>query len=82
MVRNGYLPERSIHTDLGDLDVKISKVIDSSNSGIKFNSKLVQPYLKPAKNIEELLPWLYLSWISTGDFFESLKHLLEENAPK
>lgn len=56
VVRNGYLPKRSIQTGLGDIEVKVSKIRDRSNSGIKFNSSLVPPYLKRAKNIEEFLP--------------------------
>ncbi|SDI13535.1 transposase [Nitrosomonas sp. Nm132] len=40
VVRNGYLPERSIQTGLGDIEVKVPKVRDRSNSGIKFNSSL------------------------------------------
>lgn len=80
VVRNGYLPERSIQTGLGDVDVKIPKVRDRSGQGIKFTSKLVPPYLKRTKNIEEFLPWLYLRGVSTGDFSESLKHLLGEQA--
>lgn len=81
VVRNGYLPERSIQTGLGDIEVKVPKVRDRSGSGIKFNSGLVPPYLKRTKNIEEFLPWLYLRGISTGDFTESLKHLLGPDAP-
>lgn len=80
VVRNGYLPERSIQTGLGDVDVKVPKVRDRSGQGIKFTSKLVPPYLKRTKNIEEFLPWLYLRGVSTGDFSESLKHLLGEQA--
>ncbi|WP_031432313.1 IS256 family transposase [Methylomarinum vadi] len=81
VVRNGYLPERSIQTGLGDIEVKVPKVRDRSGSGIKFNSRLVPPYLKRSKNIEEFLPWLYLRGISTGDFPETLKHLLGSDAP-
>jgi len=81
VVRNGYLPERPIQTGLGDIVVKVPKVRDRCESGIKFNSSLVPPYLKRAKNIEEFLPWLYLRGISTGDFSESLKHLLGPDAP-
>jgi transposase-like protein len=81
VVRNGYLPERTIQTGLGDIDVKVPKVRDRSGSGLKFNSSLVPPYLKRTKNIEEFLPWLYLRGISTGDFSESLKHLLGPDAP-
>lgn len=81
VVRNGHLPERSIQTGLGDIAVKVPKVRDRSGAGIKFNSNLVPPYLKRTKNIEEFLPWLYLRGISTGDFSESLKHLLGKDAP-
>jgi transposase-like protein len=81
VVRNGYLPQRPIQTGLGDIEVKVPKVRDRSGSGIKFNSSLVPPYLKRTQNIEEFLPWLYLRGISTGDFSETLKHLLGPEAP-
>lgn len=81
VVRNGHLPERSIQTGLGDIPVKVPKVRDRSKQGIKFNSSLVPPYLKKVKAVEELLPWLYLKGVSTGDFSEALQSLLGENAP-
>ena len=68
VVRNGYLPERTVQTGLGDVEVKVPKVRDRSGSGIRFNSTLLPPYLKRAKSIEALLPWLYLKGISTGDY--------------
>jgi transposase-like protein len=80
-VRNGYLPERTIQTGLGDIEIKAPKVRDRSGSGIKFNSSLIPTYLKRTKNIEEFLPWLYLRGVSTGDFTETLEHLLGPDAP-
>ena len=80
VVRNGYLPERNLQTGLGDIEVKVPKVRDRSKQGIKFNSSLVPPYLKSTKNIEELIPWLYLRGISTGDMQPALTNLLGENA--
>ena len=80
VVKNGYLPTRTIQTGLGDISVKVPKVRDRSGQGIKFNSKLVPPYLKRAQSIGELLPWLYLKGISTGDFQESLQSLLGADA--
>ena len=80
VVRNGYLPERTVQTSLGDVDVKVPKVRDRSGSGICFNSTLLPPYLKRAKSIEELLPWLYLKGISTGDYQEALSGLLGDQA--
>jgi transposase-like protein len=41
---------------------------------------LVPPYLTLTRNIEELLPWLYLRGIPTCDFSETLKHLLGADA--
>ena len=81
VVRNGYLPERTIQTGLGDIRVKVPKVRDRSGSGIKFNSKLIPPYLKRTKAIEELIPWLYLKGISTGDMQPALEALLGPDAP-
>lgn len=80
IVRNGYLPERTIQTGIGDVEVKIPKVKDRHGAGVKFNSKLIPPYLKKTKSIEELLPVLYLKGISTGDFNEALGALLGDTA--
>lgn len=80
VVRNGYLPERLLQTGLGGIAVKIPKVRDRTGSGIKFNSKLVPPYLKRTKNIEELIAWLYLRGISTGDMQPALESLLGNQA--
>jgi len=46
-----------------------------------FRSKILPPYLRKTKSVEELIPWLYLKGISTGDFTESLQALLGPNAP-
>lgn len=80
VVRNGYLPARTLQTGIGDVDIQVPKVRDRSKSGIRFNSSLLPPYLKRTKSIEELLPWLYLKGISTGDYSEALASLLGENA--
>ncbi len=80
IVKNGHQPERTIQTGLGDIEVKIPKVRDRKKEGIKFNSALIPPYLKRTKNIEELLPWLYLRGISTGDMQPALVSLLGEQA--
>lgn len=80
VVRNGYLPERTVQTGIGDVKVRVPKVRDRSGSGIHFTSQLLPPYLKRTKSIEELLPWLYLKGISTGDFSEALAALVGEHA--
>lgn len=80
LVRNGYLPERTIQTGIGDVEIKIPKVRDRSKQGIKFNSSLLPPYLKRTKSMEELIPWLYLKGISTGGFQEALAALVGDQA--
>ena len=80
VVRNGYLPERMVQTGVGDVSVKVPKVRDRSGGGARFNSSLLPPYLKRARSIEELIPWLYLKGVSTGDYQEALSALLGDQA--
>ena len=62
--------------------MQVPRVRDRGVDGskIKFTSKIVPPYLRKAKSIEDLLPWLYLKGISTGDFSEALAALLGPDA--
>jgi putative transposase len=80
VVRNGYLPERRIMTGVGEVEIHVPKVRDRSGSGIKLNSSLLPPYLKRSQSVEEVLPWLYLKGVSTGDFAEALASLLGAQA--
>ncbi len=80
VIRNGYLPERTIQTGIGNIAVKAPRVRDRSGSGIRFASSILPPYLRRTKSIEELIPWLYLKGISTGDFSEALAALLGPDA--
>lgn len=83
VTRNGYLPERNLQTGIGDIPVRVPRVADRRKDGskIRFTSSILPPYLKRTKSIEELLPWLYLKGISTGDFSEALAALLGKDAP-
>jgi len=78
VVRNGYLPSRQVVTGAGGLDVQQPRVRDkSSNTAekVRFSSSILPPYLRRSKAIDELIPWLYLKGISTGDFSEALQSL-------
>ena len=80
VVRNGHQPERTIQTGIGDVPVRLPKTRDRSGAGRRFHSGLLPPYLRRTRSIEELLPWLYLKGISTGDFSEALTALLGDGA--
>ena len=80
VVRNGYLPERTIQTGLGNVPVKAPRVRDRAGE-IRFSSQILPPYLRRTKSLAELLPWLYLRGISTGDFSSVLTSLLGQDAP-
>lgn len=80
VVRNGYLPSREVLTAVGPVTVKVPKVRDRSNMGVKFNSALVPPYVRRSSRVSAALPWLYLKGISTGDMGEALKALVGQDA--
>jgi transposase-like protein len=79
VVRNGYRPERNIQTGIGEVAVKAPRARDRVGE-IKFQSSILPAYLRRTRSIEELLPWLYLKGLSTGDFSESLTALLGKDA--
>jgi transposase-like protein len=85
VVRNGHHPERSIQTGLGGISVRQPKVndrrVDGRGERMRFSSAILPKYLRRTKNIEELIPWLYLKGVSTGDFSEALAALLGKDAP-
>jgi transposase-like protein len=84
LVRNGHAPERQIQTGIGPLEVRRPKLRDRGVAGeepIRFTSAILPAYLRRTRNIEELLPWLYLKGVSTGQFAEALTALLGPEAP-
>jgi len=82
LVRHGHLPEREVMTGIGPVSVKVPRVRDraSVEDKIIFTPSILPRYLRKAKSVEDLLPWLYLKGVSTGDFTEALAALLGPNA--
>jgi transposase-like protein len=82
VVRNGSLPQRTILTGIGPVEVQQPRVQDRRprEQREKFSSAILPPYLRKTKSLEELIPWLYLKGISTGDFSEALAALLGPQA--
>jgi len=85
VVRNGYLPTRSLQTAIGPVAVTQPRVNDKrigpDGRRIRFSSSILPPYLRRTKSLDDLIPWLYLKGISTGDFPEALQALLGPDAP-
>lgn len=85
VVRNGHLPARTIQTGVGPVDIQQPRVNDkrTDNKGqrMRFSSAILPPYLRRTRSIDELIPWLYLKGVSTGDFTDALKALLGPEAP-
>ena len=76
VVRNGFHPEREILTGLGAVAVRVPKARSRGEEAVVFRSSLVPPYVRTAKTVEAVLPWLYLHGVSTGNMQEALAALL------
>lgn len=95
VVKNGHLPTRSLVTGVGPVEVTQPRVwdrrivgrneageaVDANGQPVeRFRSSILPPDLRKTKAIEELIPWLYLKGISTGDFGEALQALVGPQA--
>ena len=82
VVRNGRQPIRTVQTGVGDIEVAKPRVHDRRKGPDRevFQSRILPPYLRRTKAIEELIPWMYLKGISTGGFAEALQSLLGPEA--
>jgi transposase-like protein len=85
VVRNGYLPERTIQTGIGGVQVRQPRVqdgrVDRAGKPMRFTSKILPPYLRKTRTLDAMIPWLYLKGISTNGFSEALQALLGPEAP-
>jgi putative transposase len=79
IVRNGYQPRREVLTGVGPVPVQLPKTRDRAGEGRYYRSELLPPYLKKAKRLEAVIPWLYLKGVSTNDFDEALKALFGDS---
>ena len=69
---------------MGQLKIQAPRVddrrVDEQGRRFRFTSEILPPYLRRTKSVEELIPWLYLKGIPTGDFSEALEALLGPDA--
>lgn len=84
VVRNGYLPSRTLLTGVGPVTVQQPRVDDrrirSSATEPVFTSAILPKYLRRIPSIDNLVPVLYLKGLSTGDFPQALAAILGDNA--
>lgn len=84
VARHGHLPERLVQTGIGAVPVRTPRTRDRAPGGadgrIRLTSSILPPCPRRAKSVEELLLWLTLKGISTGDFSEALATLLGPDA--
>src|SRR3954462_1778654 len=83
VVRNGHLPERTIQTGIGEIEVQQPRVHDRRppQQREKFTPAVLPPYLRRTRSLDQLIPWLYLKGISPGAFSEALQAILGPEAP-
>jgi putative transposase len=79
VVRNGHKPPRTIQSGVGPLEVVQPRVndrrVDENGVRFRFTSRILPRYLRKTRAIEDLVPWLYLKGISTGEMSDALVHL-------
>lgn len=76
IVRNGYLPERKIHTGIGSISVSVPRSRDRNDTGIEFTSNFIPKHMRRTVSLDLLLPILYLKGISTRDFSTAFEAIL------
>lgn len=83
VVRNGFAQPRTVVTGAGPLPVTMPRVHDRrpEDQRQRFTSAILPPYLRKAPNVAQLIPWLYLKGVSTGDFTEALQALVGPDCP-
>ena len=84
-MRNGPAVERKVQTGLGPVPVRTPRVRDgrkdAAGEPVRFTSKILPPYLRKTRAVEELLPWLYLQGVSTNGFQDALASIVGPDAP-
>ena len=81
VVRNGYHAQRKIVTGAGQMQIKVPGVDDrrlKSKREDRFTSAILPAYMRRTPSIDNLVPALYLSGVSTSAFQTALASILGE----
>jgi transposase-like protein len=78
--RNGVGKERKLTVGSGTIKLQVPRVADVPKGQEPFESKLVQPYQRRSKSLDEVFPQLFLEGLATRDFEPALRSLLGAEA--
>ncbi len=79
VVRNGYHAQRKIETGVGQMQIKVPGVDDrklKSKREDRFTRAILPAYMRRTPSIDNLVPALYLSSVSTSAFQTALASIL------
>ena len=76
--RNGYAPPRRLTMSSGTIRIRRPRVRDTEE---RFESRLLPLFVHRTREVDDLIPELYLHGLSEGDFDLALRGLLGEEAP-
>lgn len=79
VVRNGRAKARTIQVGSLPIEIEAPRVEDRRPDE-RFRSRILPPYLKRSRRLEEAIPIFYLRGWSTGDFAPALSELFGEEA--
>ncbi len=73
-------PDCSDRPLFGAASFPLTALIGLSAARSSTRLAILPPYLRQTRAVEDMIPWLYLKGVSTGDFSEALGALLDPEA--
>jgi len=75
VVRNGTLPERTLSTAFGPVDISVPRSRSREVEIQPFASALIPKYMRKTLKLEEAIPYFYLGGLSNNDFVPCFEKL-------
>lgn len=76
MVRNGYPPEHSFTTAIGDVSVQVPRIRSKEGEPVSFASSIIPKYLRRSSSISAWATFVHPKGISEGDVASVLEMML------
>lgn len=74
-----------MQTGIGSIEVEVPRGRDlGGDEGaepFKFSSRIVPPDLRRRQSVDDILPWLHIKCVLSGDFSRTLQALVGHDAP-